>query len=135
MRVSHVYECPPSKAVRSVFKDLISGSHAVDISRHAAHAVPGGRLAVEASTYDRFVEWNSSAMRRHMEFHEAKSRCENLVRACSKVARACEQSGERQCEFVCKAVDAHASDSIERSVLFKLESVGTPTQPAWLIRS
>lgn len=135
MRVSHVYECPPSKVARNVFKDLISGSHAVDVSRIAGTLVPGGRLAIDGKTYDRFVEWDSSAMRRHAMHLDAQARCEALVKACSEAAKQCEKACTMQCDFVCKATDAHADDGSAKRFMFQLESVGTASQPAWLIRS
>ena len=112
------------------YAELLHSGDAVDVTSAAALSTPRrARLAVQAKVHERFVSWDSQAMREHGMAIEEQARLEALVEA-SAPAR-CAGAG---C-FVCKAVDCRGSTGASERVVLLLTNYGSKQEPQWLIHS
>jgi len=128
MRVFHEHSGTVADVRTRAARNLQAAANSfVDISYAAAHHGIG-RIAIEARTYERFVEWNSSAMRRLGVHLDPQARLDALLGSCRHAA--CSRQGG--C-FVCRAVDACGQGTRPRRHVFELTNRGTKYQPAWLI--
>jgi len=110
-------------------EQIIADAKAIDVSLSAArHGL--GRMAIEASTYERFVDWSNAAMRRMGIHLDPRERLEAIIRA-STYACFDPQGG---C-FVCKAVDATGFDDRATRQVFELRNLGNEKHPYWVIKS
>lgn len=109
------------------FDRLISTAQAVEVGHRAPKWLAHARVAIDVDVFDRFVEWDTEALRRHMIALDERTRLEHVFDACG-----CAAFGAGGC-FICKAVDARGySRQAQRHVL-TITNYGRPTSPLWLI--
>lgn len=110
----------------TAFRELLSKGQAVEVT-HLAPKWLTGPVAIENEVYDRFVSWDTDALRRHCIALDDSARLEHLFEVCG-----CAAYGAGGC-FICKAVDARGyAGRPERHVL-TMTNYGRPTEPIWLI--
>ena len=108
---------------------MLASGRAVDLSRYAAAHFPPGRIAMEQETYDRFVSWTSSAMRKHGIALDERHRLTSLL---SEAGNSATEDCSNQ--FWCRACDAEADDGVAKRQCFTLEFFEARGQKIWLIR-
>lgn len=133
MRANHS-SWTPAKAnnvqpLKKPYEAMLLSGKAVEVNSTARKAFPGTRIAIETKTYERYVAWPCSAMRRHLICLDETARMEAILRAAGGVFR-----HDTPAEFVLRAVacDAISSDAIRHS--FVLERFVEEGNAAWLIR-
>lgn len=110
-----------------VFTNMLATGQAIELTHLAPKWLSRSPVAIEASTYDRFVAWDAEAQRRLGILLEEPNRLEHLFDVCATAA-----FGAGGC-FICKAVDARGYDGrCDRHVL-TMTNYGRPNEPLWLI--
>lgn len=115
-------------AVAPDFAARVAQGDVIDVSLFAARAFGSKRVGIDVTTYERFVEWSNSAMRRFGVHLDQRHRLETLLDAGGYAAL--EPGG---CSFVCRAVDAMGSDGREQRHVLSLRRVGCKASSALLI--
>lgn len=108
---------------------LLANGQALDLSREAAAHFPRGRVTMHQETYDRFVCWSSSAMRKHGIALDERQRLETLLREAGNGA-----TEDCPHQFWCRACDADAEGAIAQRQPFTLDVFEDRGQKIWLIR-
>lgn len=130
MRVTHDGFCPVSARIaKQTLEKLALKGRAVEVTKSMNNGHSGHRVFIDANTYERFVEWDAQAMRRHLISIEPMNRLEQMLDAAAYVAI----SGATSGSFVCRAIDAQG-DGVARRMVFRMENLGTVEKPKWLIR-
>lgn len=108
---------------------LLANGQAIDLSREAAAHFPRGRVTIHQETYDRFVCWSSSAMRKHGIALDERQRLETLLSEAGNGA-----SSDCPNQFWCRACDADAESTTPQRQCFTLDVFEARGQKTWLIR-
>lgn len=130
MRVSHYNQFRVLTAVASEFELLVANGVVVDISASVSRTFHGASMGIEADTYERFIEWNSSSMRVHGIHLEQCHRLMAMIDAAASLGVAAQAS-----DFVCRAVDTRGRDSQARRAIFTLRQVKHNARQAWVIEA
>lgn len=127
--MSAVATADPALRKPHVFAGLLARGQAIDVTRLARHRL-GERasLAIDVGTYDRFVSWDSRAMRNLAVSLDERDRLENLICAC------CSCPDQQEGLFTCRAVDARGDTPHARRFVLTVENYGSQADPLWLVR-
>lgn len=111
-----------------MFADLITSGLAVEVTAAAKAFHPGYTpVAVESDVYERYVSWDSQAMREHGVCLDEGERLHTLVKA--GVHAACQGGG---C-FACKTRDCRDSEARASKTILSITNYGRHGAPMWLI--
>lgn len=110
----------------TTYASILSTGQAIEVSNLAPKWL-GGQVAIETEVYDRFVAWDSEALRRNSVHLDEVARLEHVFDACG--CAACATGG---C-FICKAVDAQAYDGKRQRHILSMANFGRSGDPKWLI--
>lgn len=111
-----------------MFADLIARGEAVEITSQAkSHSSRNTQWAVESDVYERYVGWDSQAMREHGICLDEQHRLQDLVKASSRAV--CQGGG---C-FVCKARDCRSGHARASAAVLSVTNFGHQGAPMWLI--
>ncbi|TWO71418.1 hypothetical protein FN976_10900 [Caenimonas sedimenti] len=110
------------------FDQLLKSGQAVEVS-HRAPKWFGGRVAIEVTTFDRFVAWDSATVRRLGEHLDETDRLQGLLEAS---AYACFGAGG--C-FVCRGVDSHGYNCRSQRHVMSVTNLGPIGSPQWLLHA
>lgn len=109
------------------YAEGISSGSFVEVTRAAPGWFRGQPVAVEVSTFDKYVAWDGSATRRLGVHLEETRRLEVLL-----LASGCAATSSGGC-FICKAVDARGFECVEHRHVLTMSNCGQPASPRWLI--
>lgn len=109
------------------YADAIKQGKFVEVTGTAPVWFRGQPVAIEVKTFDKYVAWDGSASRRTGLHLDEAARLESLLHASG-----CAAISTGGC-FICKAVDAHGFDCIERRHVLSMSNFGRPSTPRWLI--
>lgn len=110
------------------FADLIARGQAVKVTSAAKPHLPRRtELAVDIDVYERYVGWDSQAMREHGICLDEQQRLQDLVKASAPAA------GPASSCFVCKAYDCRSSEGRPLRAVLSVTNYGCTEQPMWLI--
>ncbi len=115
-----------SQERRAEFEALLKSGRAIEVT-HRAPKWFSGPVAIDTSTYDRFVSWDGEAQRRLLLHLDEALRLAHLLEACGIAI------GSTGGCFICKAVDATSRCEHPQREVLTLTNYGAPTEPAWLI--
>ncbi|QHE89305.1 hypothetical protein [Hydrogenophaga sp. BPS33] len=130
MRVSQYNQFRVLTDVANDFGSLVASGAVVDVSASVSRTFSGASVAIEADTYERFVEWNGMAMREHGLHLEPRLRLMAVIETVAYLGTKVQES-----VFVCRAVDVHGRDSRARRALFTLRPVNCKARQAWVIEA
>lgn len=116
----------PSSDGATAFSGLLAKGQAVEVT-HLAPKWLTGPVAIENDVHDRFVSWDTEALRRHSFALDDTARLEHLFDVCG-----CAAYGAGGC-FICKAVDAQGYTGRPARHVLTMTNYGRPTEPIWLI--
>ena len=128
MRIDQYHHFHQVPAVAPDFAARVAKGDVIDVSPFAARIFGSKCVGVDATTYERFVEWSNAAMRRFGVHLDQRHRLETLLDAGCYAAL--ESGGS---SFVCRAVDAMGFDGREQRHVLSLRRVGSTASSAWLI--
>lgn len=115
-----------AQARREQFDSMLDTGKVIEVT-HRASKWFSGPVAIETTTYDRFVAWEGEAQRRHLMHLDETQRLGQLLESCGIAI-----SSAGGC-FVCKAVDACGRDARPQRQVLTLSNYGLATAPAWLV--
>lgn len=110
----------------NTFEQILAKGQAIEVS-HLAPKWLSGPVAIETEVYDRFVAWDTQALRRNSVHLDELARLEHVFEACG-----CAAYGAGGC-FICKAVDAKGYDGKQQRHVLSMSNFGRPSAPKWLI--
>jgi hypothetical protein len=129
VRVSQYSHFIPAEAARALdFDSLVEIGQVIDVSGGLARAFAGGRIGIEAGTYERYVAWDNHAMRRHSLHLETSQRLHALLEASAFAAVA-----QQDASFVCRTVDATSNDPRAQRAIFNLKRLSAGARTGWVI--
>lgn len=111
----------------AMYAQLLATGQAVDMTGSTPKWMGNCPLSIEHDTYDRFVGWDTEAIRRLGLHLDEAARLEHLQDACGTAAW-----GMGGC-FICKAVNARGYVLHKQRHVLSLTNYGRPTEPPWLI--
>lgn len=108
------------------FAEILATGQAIEVS-HMAPKWLSGPVAIETEVFDRFVAWDTEALRRNSVHLEDGARLERMFDACG-----CAAYAAGGC-FICKAVDARGYDGKQQRHVLSMSNFGRASEPKWLI--
>lgn len=110
------------------FCDILHATEAVEVTAQASGRLPDrSRMAIENAVFERYVAWDSRAMREHGVCLDESERLDALIDA------GCKAECDRAACFVLKCVDCRGSKGAPERVVLTVTSFGGNAGGRWLV--